>query len=364
MHVDWNWIMQRPHFLAEGLSQYFKIDVWHERTFVEKNRLVRNAKHIFPNLAIYCIKRLPFARFGIIYHINAFINKIILRNYYKNADIIWVPHPLYFSYYEKGSRQIVVYDCMDDMLGFDLSRPVKTRIKKYEERLIGQADIIITSSDYLRKKLMTRYNVVSKSIAVVNNAIFLPPQENNQLLPEQLKNLFRDQSTKKIVYVGTISKWFDFELILNSLKQNNKIEYLLFGPIEVDIPLHPRIKIAGQIEHKHVLAIIQCADCLVMPFVVTELIKSVNPVKAYEYIYAHKPILLPLYDETEKFKEFAYLYYSPHEYFKLLDELILNSLTARNSQNVHRNFALHNTWDNRIEEIKELLLKYALNNGY
>ena len=57
MHVDWNWIKQRPHFLAEGLSQHFKVDVWHEKTYVGKKHLVSNSKQIFPNLFINCIKR-------------------------------------------------------------------------------------------------------------------------------------------------------------------------------------------------------------------------------------------------------------------------------------------------------------------
>ena len=30
MHIDWNWIKQRPHFLAEGLNEYCDITVLYQ----------------------------------------------------------------------------------------------------------------------------------------------------------------------------------------------------------------------------------------------------------------------------------------------------------------------------------------------
>jgi glycosyltransferase involved in cell wall biosynthesis len=247
------------------------------------------------------------------------------------------------------------------MLGFDMTASIKKRIKNYEKRLIDQVNIVIASSDYLRKTLIKRYNIL-KPIEVINNAIFLHIQQGeNHSLPDQFAELFKDKSTKKIVYIGTISKWFDFDLILESLKQNDKIEYLLFGPCELEIPLHTRIKSLGAIEHKYVLSIMQNADCLVMPFIVTELIKSVNPVKAYEYIYACKPTVLPAYEETEKFEKFVYLYHSSNEYFQLLNSLTSTSLPIKCSKDEHCNFALINTWEKRIEEINKLFIKHEEN---
>jgi hypothetical protein len=40
-----------------------------------------------------------------------------------------------------------------------------------------------------------------------------------------------------------------------------------------------------------------------MPFQVTDLIQSVNPVKLYEYIYSNKASISVRYDETELLKK-------------------------------------------------------------
>ena len=360
MHIDWNWIKQRPHFIAEGLSHFFKVDAWHEKTYAGKRNLVNNSTQKHPNLSVQCIKRLPFSRFCIIYHINVLINRIILRKCYKNADIIWVPYSLYLPYYKKNNRQTIVYDCMDDILEFDLlSTSVKKRIMKYEKCLINQADIVIASSDYLRNILIERHGVL-KPIEIVNNAISLPPGEQINPLPDFLTSIFADKSTKKIVFIGTISTWLDFDLILQSLKENNNIEYLLFGPCEVKIPPHPKIKVFGAVEYKYVFPIMRAADCLVMPFVVSDLVKSMNPVKVYEYIYASKPVIIPLYGETQQFKEYVYLYQSAEEYAALLNDLTHDRLNIKQTEIAHHNFALRNTWDNRVDEIRQLFLKHGI----
>ena len=47
-----------------------------------------------------------------------------------------------------------------------------------------------------------------------------------------------------LAYVGTISHWFDFDILLKSLKDFKNIEYRLIGPVSgVTIPENERIKV-------------------------------------------------------------------------------------------------------------------------
>jgi hypothetical protein len=83
MHVEWNWIKQRPHFLAEGLSKYFDVEVRYERGFGFNKKLTYNQKKDTAHLRIRSIKRLPFNRFHIIYLLNSLISRIFLSQYQK-----------------------------------------------------------------------------------------------------------------------------------------------------------------------------------------------------------------------------------------------------------------------------------------
>jgi glycosyltransferase involved in cell wall biosynthesis len=352
MHVDWNWIKQRPHFIAEGLSKYFDVEVRYERSFTRK-QLTYNPQKVTKHLKIRSIKRLPYNRFSIICFFNSIINRIFLKSDIKNTDIIWIASPLHFSCCKKLKNQIVVYDCMDNMLGFRQTKSISRRIKKYEERLIKQADVVIATSEYLRDILIHRHNI-EKNIHIVNNAIFINNDSSEIVLPRAIQ-ISHEDKIFKIIYIGTIAKWFDFDLLISSIKKNANIKYLLFGPCDADIPRHPQIEFLGTIEHKYIYHIMQQADCLIMPFIVNELIRSVNPVKAYEYIYAHKPVIMPRYGESEKFADYIYLYDTPQEYHTFITKLVNQELTPKRSHEEHKKYASQNTWDCRIAEIREIL---------
>lgn len=352
MHIDWGWIKQRPQFIAEGLSNYFDVCVYHERSY----KFFKLCEKIVPtgHLSVKSLFHLPLMRNNVIFRVNMWLmNRIFLKKKYKTADIVWFTHPMHFSSFIH-KNQILIYDCMDDILEFNYSASVKKRYFTLEERLCRKADYIITSSDYLKDKIVSRYNI-SNDIHVINNAISLNVQDEVEL-PSDVFCFFQNKERNKIItYVGTISNWFDFDLLLKTLEINTNIEFLLFGPTEVEIPKNDRIKYCGIVEHKYVVKILNLSDALMMPFVVNELIRSVNPVKAYEYIYAYKPIFMPKYTESLKFVDYIYLYDENKDFFAWTLLLAQGKLSAKKTKDDCRNFALNNNWDARIEQVLSIL---------
>ena len=351
MHIDWGWIKQRPHFLAEELSKSFDVTVYHEKLYHAGKQ--KENQHDLPHLSLHDLWHIPMRRLKPIFNLNRFVmNHILLRKELKRCPLLWLCHPMHYSGH-KRKGQFLIYDCMDDVLEFKCSPAIRQQQEKLEAALCRDADLVLASSDYLKKKLETRYGTTN--IKVVNNAISLNIEEI-QPLPTAIDQLFQS-SRKKMVYIGTISSWFNFDLLIKILNQNPNLELILFGPTEVTIPDHPQIKYAGVAEHKYVSSIMSKADALIMPFVVNELIKSVNPVKAYEYIYAHKPVLMPFYEEVDKFKEYIYLYHNEEEATQLLNRLANGELAPKASLENSQQFALKNNWKNRaafiVEEIRK-----------
>ena len=101
-------------------------------------------------------------------------------------------------------------------------------------------------------------------------------------------------------------------------------------------------------------SILSSSDILIMPFVVNELIESVNPVKLYEYIYSGKPCLAPKYGESMQFKEYVNLYESHEECLSQIENIIKGDLKQK-PQEACREFVKHNTWSDRAKSIKECL---------
>ena len=133
------------------------------------------------------------------------------------------------------------------------------------------------------------------------------------------------------------------------------------GPSDTEMPRHERLQIHTQIPHSSIMNIMKKADLLVMPFVVDELVRSVNPVKVYEYVYSGTPSLIVCYGETAKFGDYVYLYKSEEEFFGYISRLISNNLPALVTDEKAIVFANENTWEKRVRVLKDYLNKHLFN---
>ena len=357
MHLPWGWIKQRPHFIAEHLTRYYAVDVAYRFYRVPlEGKLVRNA--VLPGLALCPLVILPFNRFSPIAALNARIIRYHLKGNIGDYDIIWISHPEMFEAMEPiipaGAK--VVYDCMDNHLAFELvsrNPSLSRRIRDAEKRLLERSDVVIASSRNLQDTLMSRYGA-SREIEVVNNGIFLEGGGETQPLPTAVEAALATVSFK-LVYIGTVARWLDFELLLATVAKFPELTIFLVGPCEVELPRHERIVHLGPIVHRQIYAVMAKSDVLIMPFKVDELILGVDPVKLYEYVYSGKPALAVAYPETGKFGDYVHLYRDRDEYFALLEGIVNGRVGAKRQRADCIRFAEENTWEKRVEQIVQTL---------
>jgi hypothetical protein len=358
MNVPWSWIKQRPHFIAQELSSFFDVDVYYKKAYA-KNKMVKNKQS---NVNLIELFRLPFERFHLINILSTYITSLQLKNKIDDYDTIWISDIKLFLHLKDifNSSHKLIYDCMDDILEFPSIKKNKKQLnsyKKIENELINKAEIVFISSEYLKSKLIKRYSLNDvQKLYVVNNGIkSFDLIEVPKISPD---NYFTNSNRKKITYIGTISEWFDFDLILESLINFDNIEYYLFGPKEVEIPKHNRLHYKGVIEHEQVFSVMYQSDLLIMPFIVNELILSVNPVKLYEFIYSLTPTLAVSYGETEKFEDYIYLYKNKKEYMDYVELILKNNYFMKKNKSEVIEFIKENTWGKRAEEIIKIIGDY------
>src|SRR5690349_18391814 len=118
MHVDWDWIKQRPHFLYEELTKIYEVELYFIHKVIDsKAHYVRNTK---ASNGARKIKKIPFSgRFPILRLIERLLNRRLIKSV-TLYDVVWITSPLLLDFIpaEIIKRKIVVYDCMDDFLGF------------------------------------------------------------------------------------------------------------------------------------------------------------------------------------------------------------------------------------------------------
>ncbi len=356
MHVPWAWIKQRPHFLAEALSQDFEVEVVYKHPLkVSKRNLISHIKPIFPVKGFW---QLPF-------------QKIPLLKYFSFLDVVncwlaWLgtPRLSQFKYvwftsvtlYPAiscllSSKTKVIWDCMDDELEFESVRNNPALLEKYtraEKDLMRRADFIFCSSEYLSQKIIARSGV-EREITIVNNAIQLPVNKERECSPNfemirKLDNIF--------MYIGAVSAWFDWDCIINMLQQNPEANVVIVGPVDVEKVEHSRLYYVGSVARDNIFELMSYAKALIMPFKINELIRSVNPVKLYEYIFANRVVIAPAYSESQKFKDYVYLYDDKDMFSILARNVIEGKIQPKKSDQQNIEFVQNNQWCNRYQQIR------------
>lgn len=345
MHIDWRWIKQRPHFIAEGLLEYYQVKVvyFYSKRFLPCFKTNKNKG----TLSKIPIIRLPFYQNKWIYKINKaylrFYFKILIKKY--DPDYLWITFPLLYTYIPPKVECKVIYDCMDDARSFDFSENFKFYISESEKRLVKDASIIFTSSNSIYEILKNNYKCEDK-LYVIRNAF------NGKIIDEI--NVEKNKKYK-IGYFGTISSWFDYDALRLSLEKFPSIEYYLIGPIESHVPKyeHSRLNYVGPVDHKELYNHVKNYDCLIMPFKLNNLVKSVDPTKLYEYINFNKPIISIYYEELEYFSPFLYFYHNHDELLDIINNLIQSGFNKKYSDSERLEFLNRNSWKERLLKIRE-----------
>ena len=366
MHIPWGWIKQRPHFFAEYLSSTYIVDVCYRKSnTVSSSKLLTSKRVDLPNLRLTGFNNFPFNKIQLLKYFNldwlntliAFLQLPSFRQY----DYIWITSPILYPVVKPMIRsgQKIIYDCMDDMVEFpDVKNNNSLRrfILNREKELLEAADCVFVSSNYLQTKILTRANLNIANIHVVNNAIELPQEEGSMVLPEEIRN--RVDYVKSLsfpfMYVGMLSEWFDFELIKSALNRYPQMNIVLLGPNDVQIPQHERIHYLGTVERKYIFPLMKEAFALIMPFLLNELIYSVNPVKLYEYIYTGKPVISVRYGETDKFAGYVHLYDNRESFLEIVDMLFKGCAGCKSREEINK-YIGENTWRARYEQIVNVL---------
>lgn len=369
--VDWFWIKQRPQQLCEQLSDlnyyvdYFCIRAWKNKNKVQKHSegddIGLNNIEITDKLRIFRNHVIPKGKYTLINNINGLylrtkIDKLFSDN---NYDFIVVTHPSQLLYLSKHVRQKakIIYDCMDSYKDFPMNKYSKNRVIKLEKKIINIASNIIVSSTQIKNNLISTYKISSQSIKTINNGVDINNFNINKLSQVTSNELLNKENniSRKITYIGTISNWVDLKLVIDTADFFKKDTFYLIGPIDIDVPkqLPDNIIFTGPKRYELIPLYIGESDILLMPFKLNDVVKSVNPVKLYEYLAMGKDIIATKYSETLRFSSLVYLYSSKKEFFHYIS--ILGK--EKNEETIEKRilFAKKNSWQSRASALTEIL---------
>lgn len=350
MHVDINWIKQRPHFIAEELSKSYDMLVTYPYFYTRKVLNKDNSS----NYRTKRIYRIPNrVKVKLLHTFSDWINGKLVQGMIRknNPDYLYLCAPRQIYYIPENFKGRVIYDCMDDLIALANGEMAKEITKECEQKLVARVDKILASSYELTQVLCSRYGIdLDLKIEIVRNAY------SGKILELENDDIKTASNIFTICYFGTIASWFDFEFLTRALEEIANIEFLLIGPVVdgVEIPKNGRIRYLGVVDHAELEGITKQVSCFIMPFLVNDIIKSVDPVKFYEYINFNKNIITVYYKEIERFEKYVF-FYKTYSQFKQAITDAMTYETPKYTYNERKEFLEKNSWERRCVEIKRII---------
>lgn len=345
MGIDWNWIYQRPQIIAEYLSNDYEVTVaypvkiWGRHTSKDKKKENSTVHHRI-------IWTFPFQRKSkIIAKAAALYQKWLFRDSCK-YDYIYIGYPVFIECIPKDYKGCIIYDCMDDHVQMCSKDVMRRKVEETEKVLLQRSKILIASSQKLQEKMAKQ--VTPKKINLIRNGTnfgkIYDVKETN------VKKQFH------IGYIGTIAEWFDKDMLEKSVEMHSELVYHLLGPCLTPQQIkHDRIIYEGVVEHTNLHSFVKDYDCLIMPFLINEVVQAVDPVKLYEYIAFGKCIISVYYEELERFTDYVYFYTTKDSFECLIADLISRGFPPKYNDAQQEIFLAENSWDERYKLIREAL---------
>lgn len=226
-----------------------------------------------------------------------YLQKVI---HYLNVDssnlLLWSYNPLLPEVFEWESKTSV-FDAVDDWSKHPSYQDQSAQLKANYQEINKVADKIFTVSDELREIFST-----SKAAWIPNGVdtqrfVQMPIATNN---------------VKPVIgYVGTIQNRLDFDLIEYLCQEHEDKNLLFIGPIWKDVRRRARslektyenITFVGRQPYAVIPYLLGKIDITIIPHRVDKFLKSMNPMKMYDYLAAGKPIVTTPGAGTEIFAD-------------------------------------------------------------
>lgn len=244
--------------------------------------------------------------------------------------------------------QTTIYDCMDFYEGFS---GYSKNFVKLENSLLRLVDFVTVSSTPIGA-LIQRRNPSAAVFKLFNG------WRDDLKFVRPSKFFFGRRANPVFGYVGAIDEWFDVEYVTRLARHYSQCKFLIAGRASsghsVLLDKERNIVLTGEIGVRELNAFFSEIDIGLIPFARTPLTKFVQPVKAYEYLKAERPVISTSFGEALSFNDIVYAD-EIDEAIRQIDSWIRNRSEMRGSVRRIKTEIAGHSWASRASTLLDLL---------
>jgi glycosyltransferase involved in cell wall biosynthesis len=166
---------------------------------------------------------------------------------------------------------------------------------------------------------------------------------------------YRAIPAPRVVYVGAMEAWFDYELLAQAARALPHASFVLIGPdanARRRLAPEPNVHLLGPRPHGELPRYLHNAQVGIIPFDADghpELVHGINPLKLYEYMACGLPVVATAWRELHELGSPARLCGSRAEFVAALRDAI----AAGGDPTTFVRYAARMDWGRRVRELVE-----------
>lgn len=272
------------------------------------------------------------------------LTDVLHRHGFGQVDLLYCDSVVHQGWLHAIGSRTSLYRITDNISGFSKSTPA---VLKLEARLARQVDLVIYAARSLEEYV--------KAFAPRRMA-YLPNGVNYEHFSEGAGSIpaeYADIPRPIALYVGAMDFWFDYRLMNEVASRMPAVSFVFIGPEELAKQrLQPRsnVYVLGRRPYADLPPYMHHADVGLIPFDVahhTELVRSIHPLKLYEYLACGLPVVAVEWEELTYLNSPALLCRGTEQFVSAVERAIEE---CPNKPELRRYASLHD-WERRVESI-------------
>lgn len=222
-----------------------------------------------------------------------------------------------------------IFDQLDYWIEVEQKPVIRAYVKRIIYPVYGWCGTAITSTSHFLQKYAKQYT---------KKSLYAPNGKSSEDI--KLFDLHSEKSatvSKKIVFIGTLRDWYDFDTLIRACTQFPELELHFYG----DGPLKEYLQhtaehdktifVHDSVNSSDVPALVSSSLCGVLPLKNNELNKGTFPIKLLEYWAAQKAVIVTPTDELQKVGEGVCVFAETVDEWKAAIQQLLDDSSARDA---------------------------------
>jgi glycosyltransferase involved in cell wall biosynthesis len=274
------------------------------------------------------------------------IKKAINTLKIRNPLVINALNPFYGLYNVNKFNEIMrIYYCYDEI---DAAHWIGKHGKKIEEKYIPQVDIVITSSEELRKEK----NKYAKQCFTVNNGVDF--KRFNQIVLNKNKS----NQNKIVGYIGSIDERLDYALLEYVVSHSPDVTFKFIGRITQpglieSLRRYENAIFTGPVPYLELPQKIGEFDVCLIPFRKNKFTSNIYPLKINEYLAAGKPVVMTDFASLHEFEGVVSICENYPLFLRAIHEEIDSNSIQK--ENLRIKTAATNSWEQKAREFDTII---------